>query len=204
MGLRAMTPRESILLAVILFGATTAQAETVYVTDELRLGVHEAADTNDQPFTYAISGDALEVISWARPFVRVRLKDGTEGWVRAAFLVDEEPARSRIVRVEAERDQLAGDLDALRGGRDTQKERLAALEQELGEARSEAQARAALVEELREKHAGALERIEALGFAVPMSWAIGGAGITLLLGICFAWWWFDTRSRRRHGGFRIY
>ena len=124
--------------------------------------------------------------------------------MRAAFLVDEEPARSRIIRVEGERDELAADLDAIRGGRDTQKEKLAALEQELGDARKQAQAAEVSLNDLREEHAGALERLDAFGFAVPMSWAIGGAGITLLLGICIAWWWFDTRSRRRHGGFRIY
>ncbi|MDJ0927879.1 MAG: TIGR04211 family SH3 domain-containing protein [Gammaproteobacteria bacterium] len=199
-----MKLHRSVFLTVMFSGAIFAQSEIVYVTDELRLGVHEAADTNDQPFAYAISGDALEVITWARPFVRVRLQDGTEGWVRAAFLVDEEPARSRIVRVESARDELAAELDAIRGGRDTQKEKLAALQQELGDARAQAQAAESSLHELRDEHAGALKRLEAFGFAVPMSWAIGGAGITLLLGICIAWWWFDRRSRRRHGGFRIY
>jgi hypothetical protein len=37
-------------------------AETAYVTDMLRLGIHNASDTSDRPFDNLVSGTALEVL----------------------------------------------------------------------------------------------------------------------------------------------
>ena len=70
-------------------------AETAYVTDTLQLGLHRAADTSDRPFQSLNSGQALEVLSRTRYYAHVQLPDGTQGYVKAGFLVDEKPTPTR-------------------------------------------------------------------------------------------------------------
>ena len=41
-------------------------------------------------------------------------------------------------------------------------------------------------------------------FSVPGGLFFVGAVASLVGGLLIAWWWFDRRSRLRHGGFRIY
>ena len=76
--------------------AGVAAAETAYVTDSLRLGLHAAPDTSDRPFENLVSGTAVEVLERNPNYARVRLADGREGWVKATFLVDAKPAAARV------------------------------------------------------------------------------------------------------------
>ena len=70
-----------------------AAAETGYVTDRLMLGLHQAADTSDRPFRSLESGTEFEILSRDRLYAHVRLADGTEGYVKAAYVVYEPPAK---------------------------------------------------------------------------------------------------------------
>ena len=72
----------------------------VYVTDELRL--YNTEET---------SGRAKKTLRQRRPADRagkiahvysVRTDDGDQGWVKTAYIVEVEPARSKLARVEAE------------------------------------------------------------------------------------------------------
>ena len=148
-----------LALGLLLLSLTAgAAAETMYVTDELRLGVHEASDTSDQAFTFLVSGDAVEVLQREGFYARVRLEDGREGWARSTFLVSEEPAKRRLALLEAERDRLAEELSALDSGRDLQAERVAELEVEIAAERDKLAATSTELEELREEYEAATER----------------------------------------------
>lgn len=75
-------------LAVLMSAAAlSARAEVVYVADSLRLPVHEAAAATGRPFEHLESGTTLEVLERSATDARVRLPDGREGWVDAAYLV---------------------------------------------------------------------------------------------------------------------
>ena len=90
-------------LATALCGWTAlAAAETAYVTDSLRLGLHAASDTSGRPFENLISGAAVEVLERNTNYARVRLVDGREGWVKAMYLVTLKPAAARVAELEAE------------------------------------------------------------------------------------------------------
>ena len=90
------------LALFILFAAQhTASAQTVYVTDNLRLGLHQAADTSDRAFRMLESGQELRVIERNRNFAQVRLPDGTQGYVKTAYLVEKDPAHLNVNEVEA-------------------------------------------------------------------------------------------------------
>ena len=92
-------------------------AQTVYVTDNLRLGLHEAEDTSGRPFRMLESGQEMEILSRDRNYANVRLPDATEGWVKNAYLVDEKPAKLIVAEITAERDALIAVLNATRRSR---------------------------------------------------------------------------------------
>ena len=81
-----------LIIGVLILLPVFAAAETAYVTDNLRLGLHTAEDTSDRAFRFLESGQAMEVLVRDRNYANVRLPDGAEGWVKSAFLVEEKPA----------------------------------------------------------------------------------------------------------------
>jgi SH3 domain protein len=181
-----------------------AAAETAYVTDNLRLGLHAAEDTSDRAFRFLESGQPMEVLIRDRNYANVRLPDGTEGWVKSAYLVDEKPARLIVAETMAERDRLAGELEAAKQAFAEPAAVIDRLESEAAnlaaqlddaESRIEAlQAESATVEELKERYRG----------SVPLAWVGGVIILCLVAGFLAALWWVDRRSRKLHGGIRIY
>jgi len=181
-----------------------AGAETVYVTDSLRLGLHQAADTSDKPFENLVSGTAVEVLERNPNYARVRLADGREGWVKATFLVEDKPAAARVLELEAE---IGGFEDATAAAKTAQ----VTAEQELAGLRSELQSTTGSAETIKEtiarlerenrEHA---ERLDAYRHSLPIAWVIPAIVVTLVAGFFVGLWWLDSLIRRRHGGFRVY
>ena len=101
-------------LALLVLLPAVAAAETAYVTDTLQLGLHRAADTSDRPFRSLDSGQELEILSRTTYYANVRLPDGTEGYVKAGFLVSDKPARLIVAETAAERDRIAAELEEAR------------------------------------------------------------------------------------------
>ncbi len=100
-----------ILASVAALSPMTAIAETAYVTDNLRLGLHQAPDTGDRAFRYLDSGQAMEILSRDRNYANVRLPNNDEGWVKNAYLVDDKPAKLIVAEITAERDGLITELE---------------------------------------------------------------------------------------------
>jgi len=182
----------------------SAAAETVYVTDSLRLGIHEAADTSDKAFDNLVSGTAVEVLERNPNYARVRLADGREGWVKATFLVADKPAAARLHELETE----VG--SAQRTAADA-KTAQAAAEHELASLRGELQATTGSAETIRETiarlerdNAAQIERLEAYRHTLPIAWVIPALVVSLVAGFFGGLWWLDALIRRRHGGFRVY
>lgn len=81
------------LLGFLLLGiAGMASAETMYVTDKLRLGLYAGAGASGERLELLGSGMALEILGREGNFARVRSEKGNEGWVKSAFLVSDKPA----------------------------------------------------------------------------------------------------------------
>jgi SH3 domain protein len=193
-----------LIIGVLILLPVLAAAETAYVTDSLRLGLHAAEDTSDRAFRFLDSGQAMEVLSRDRNYANVRLPDGTEGWVKSAYLVNDKPAKLIVAETMAERDRLAGELEQAKAafadpaatieelrGQATQ------LSSELDEARSQITA-------LREENASIEGLKQRYRGSVPLKWVGGVIAVCLVAGILIGLWWVDYRSRKRHGGIRIY
>ncbi len=181
-----------------------AAAETGYVTDRLRLGLHEAADTSDRPFRSLESGTAFEVLSRDRLYAHVRLADGTEGYVKAAYVVYDPPAKLIVDQAQAQVERLTNELEEAKAAFaepaaaiDSLKTRIAALEPQLEAAR-------ARVDELEQENARHQSRAESYQYSLPYTWVGGAIAVCLVAGFLCGMWWVDHRIRKRHGGIRIY
>jgi len=184
--------------------AGAAGAETVYVTDSLRLGLHEAADTSDRPFENLVSGTALEVLERNASYARVRLTDGREGWVKATFVVTEKPAAARVLELEA---QIAGFESAAVAARSAQtaaEHELAALRSELKASTGSAESVQETIERLQSENGAYLQQLETYRHALPILWVVPAVVVALVAGFLAGLWWLDSSIRRRHGGFRVY
>ena len=67
--------RAIIMGVAMLLAGVCAWAETAYVTDNLRLGLHQAADTSDRSFRTLDSGQQIEILNRDRNYAHVQLPD---------------------------------------------------------------------------------------------------------------------------------
>jgi len=191
-------------LLALLALAPAASAQTAYVTDNLRLGLHRAEDTSDRAFRTLESGQELSILTRGPLYAQVRLPDGTEGWVKAGFLVDEKPAKLIVEQTQAELERVQQELAETREAFSGSAGRIAELESmTAAQAEELADARAA-VSELRAENDGFRRSMSLYQFSLPWPMVLGAAVVSLALGFVAGMWWIDHRSRRRHGGFRIY
>ncbi len=189
-----------VLALVPLFAA----AQTAYVTDTLQLGLHQASDTSDRPFRNLDSGQELEILSRTTYYANVRLPDGTLGWVKTGFLVNDKPAKLIVAETRAEADRLAGELEKLRSAFAAPAATIDALNQQVADLQARVGDSDAKAVELGEQNASLRNRQSQYKNSMPLQWVAGAVGLCLTGGFLFGLWWVDQRSRRRHGGIRIY
>jgi uncharacterized protein YgiM (DUF1202 family) len=197
--------RKQALLCLALgvwFGS--ASAETVYVTDVLRLGMHAAADTSDKPFENLVSGTALDVLERNSSYAHVRLSDGREGWVKATYLVTDKPAAARILELEAERGGFETAAAAAKTAQTAAEQELASLRHELQSTTGSAESTQETIDRLERENQAHAERLEIYRYTLPMAWVVPALVVSLVAGFLVGLWWLDALIRRRHGGFRVY
>ncbi|MGI9270964.1 MAG: TIGR04211 family SH3 domain-containing protein [Woeseiaceae bacterium] len=189
---------------VLLLLPLVVAAETAYVTDNLRLGLHQAADTSDRAFRTLDSGQELEILSRDRNYANVVLPDGVQGYVKAAYLVDEKPAKLIVAETQAEVDRLNAELEQLRRQFAGPAATISALEQEAGDLQAQLDTSQENLSELTDENEDLRQRQSQFQNSLPLSWVIGAIGVCLIGGFLLGLWWVDKRSRQRHGGIRIY
>lgn len=199
-----MTTNTRLVMFVALLLPQLVLAETAYVTDNLRLGIHQAADTSDRAFRTLDSGQQLEILSRDRNYAHVSLPDGTEGYVKAAYLVDEKPAKLIVAETQAEVERLQAELEQLRQQFAGPAATISGLEQELSTVQAQLDTSTTQVAELTEDNSDLRKRQSQMHYSLPLVWVGGATAVCLIGGFLFGLWWVDRRSRARHGGIRIY
>jgi SH3 domain protein len=193
-----------LVIGLLVLLPVLAAAETGYVTDRLMLGLHQAQDTSDRPFRSLESGTRFEVLSRDRLYAQVRLEDGTEGYVKAAYVVYEPPAKLIVNETQAEIERLAGELAEAKAAFAGPAAVIDSLKAETLTLESELEAARTRVDELEQDNAGYESRAERYQYSLPYKWVGGAIGICLVAGFLAGLWWVDHRSRKRHGGIRVY
>jgi SH3 domain protein len=86
----------SVLILLVTLGS--AHAETVYVTDNLNLSLRSEENNTSKVIKLLPTGTPLTIIeeNKATGFVRVRLHDGTEGYMPIRNTMKEPPSRSQL------------------------------------------------------------------------------------------------------------
>ena len=191
-------------IVLLLLLPCAALAETAYVTDTLRLGLHEAADTSDRPFRNLESGQTMEVLSRTQYYAHVQLPDGTRGYVKAGFLVDQKPAKLIVAETQSEIDRLSAELEELRQSFAAPAATIDSLRAQVADLESRLATSEEAGAELQQENTN-LREIQAKNqILVPLKWVAGVAAVCVVAGLLFGLWWTDHRSRKRHGGIRIY
>jgi SH3 domain protein len=193
-----------LIIGLLILLPALAAAETAYITDNLRLGLHQAEDTSDRAFRYLESGQAMEILIRDRNYANVRLPDGTEGWVKSAYLVDEKPAKLIVAETIEERDRLASELEQARAAFAEPAATIDELRSQAGQLSTDLEDARAQITALREENASIQGLKEQYRGSVPLQWVGGVILFCLVAGFLVGLWWVDQRSRKRHGGIRIY
>ncbi len=196
--------RFTIWLALWFALPLAALAETAYVTDNLRLGLHQAADTSDRAFRTLESGQELEILSRDRNYAEVQLPDGDQGYLKAAYLVFEKPAKLIVAETLAENEKLARELADTKQAFAGPAATIDALERDVVRHKAALDESNATVHALTEENDRFRGRQSSYKYSMPFPWVAGALGVCLLAGFLIGIWAVDYRSRRRHGGIRIY
>lgn len=192
------------LLLLALLVPLPADADTAYVTDTLSLGMHRAEDTSDRPFRNLESGQEMEVMSRTRYYAHIQLPDGTQGYVKAGFLVDSKPAKLIVAETQAEADRLARELEEARQAFAAPAATIDGLKQQAADLQARLDESEAAASELGEENESLRNRQSQYKNSMPLQWVTGAVGACLIGGFLLGLWWVDHRSRKRHGGIRIY
>lgn len=200
------TPTLCLLLCIGSGTATAApapsldEAKVVYVTDELRLGLYRTEETSGRSMGTLISGARLEVLERALMSIRVRTEEGTEGWVKTAYIVTAEPARRRVAALETQLEETTVTLAGRDAALESARAELSTLNAELSEARQGI----ADLPSIRSENAELQAALNEGGIRVPILWLLISALIALLSGAVLGYLWLDRRVRRQFGGLRVY
>ena len=193
-----------LILGFLALLPLAAVADTQYVTDNLRLGLYEAADTSGRPFRMLESGQEMEILSRDRNYANARLPDGTEGWLKSAYLVSDKPAKLIVAETMAERDALVTELEEIKLAFAEPAAIIETLQADAADLGGQLQVAESRIAELEDKNAGFSDRRDQYQGSLPVNWVVAAIGVCLIGGFLFGLWWVDRRSRIRHGGIRIY
>ena len=196
--------KQAVLCLALAAWVGSASAETVYVTDVLRLGMHEAPDTSDKPFENLVSGTALEVLDRNSSYAHVRLPDGREGWVKGTYLVTDKPASARVLELEAKLGGFENAAVVAKTAQTAAEHQLASLRSELQSTTGSAESVQETIVRLENENQAHAERLEAYRHTLPLAWVAPALVVSLVAGFLAGLWWLDALIRRRHGGFRVY
>lgn len=206
-------PRKSLLSDIFLVLAilvpATSSAETLYVTDTLRLSLYQEPNSSSETIKLMTSGDAVEILERKGAYARVRTAQGEEGWAKLGFLVAEKPAVLIIEEAEAEKAKLQAQIDTLRAAND------GSLERRLGELEAEVSRLTDELQEATEARDAAQSRVDTLEEALnPASESdrrlrrglIAAAALAamVLIGFLIGLKVMEGRVRRRFGGMKVW
>lgn len=187
----------ALLLPTVLF------AQTAYVTDILRLNVYSTPDFSGNPTRTLMSGDGFEVLLRERLATQVQLADGTTGYVRTAYIVDEKPARLIVAETQAEVDRLGAELARTRAAFADPAAEIDSLNQRISVLEGEVAARTETVSELETSLSRLQSSAERYANSVPLTWSLGALFVALIGGFIGGMRYIDHQIRKRHGGIRV-
>ena len=189
---------------VIGIDAALGQCRNRLYHGQFEAGLHQAADTSDRAFRTLESGQEMEILFRDRNYAHVQLPDGVQGYVKAAYLVSVKPAKLIVAETQAEVDRLSAQLEETLQDFAGPAKTIDSLKQQATDLQATLDQSTATIAELQESNDDLRGRQELFKRSLPLQWVAGATVVCLFGGFFAGLWWLDYRSRRRHGGIRIY
>ncbi|MDP6981080.1 MAG: TIGR04211 family SH3 domain-containing protein [Myxococcota bacterium] len=110
------------LVALTLAPALEAVAqERAWVRGEIRLNLRSGPGTQFRILGGVATGDGLAILSRGDGWTKVRMEDGTNGWIPEGYLNPEPPPTIRLAQLEAEVTTLRSQLESVTSESETLK-----------------------------------------------------------------------------------
>lgn len=228
-----MVKIKSILFSVLILFANFAHAETVYVIDELKIGLHESPSINSPIIKLITSGTELSIVDRIDDLVQVKDPEGTQGWINEKYVLNNKPGKARINELEKEIELLKSGTLMTENNNDSaeQKELIQQLNSErlksgdlqaqLADLRAKianvdnSDQFASTINSLTKENEQLKAQLESSGIQIEetsdsMFFSLQGWKqylfailIVLIIGMVAGAFVLDYFNRRRHGGFRV-
>ncbi len=78
-----------VLLGALFFCPTSLWAKTMFITDRIEISLRSGIGLEYRALTMLKTGDRVEVLEGDKNWSKVKLPDGTIGWINTRFLVDQ-------------------------------------------------------------------------------------------------------------------
>ena len=185
------------LLILILFNlAGLVSAETLYINDQLRVGVRPEPNNESTPLAVVNTGDKLELIDKTSGYVQVRTKEGIEGWIKDIYTTSQIPA---IVQLE--------ELTKTSGGTH---QKIKELKEQVGLMQNANKVLSSELEQIKNEREQL--KIELIGLkngglrGGGSFWVYSGVAVLVFAALSFlsGIFWFRHQAMKRLGGLRIY
>jgi FtsZ-binding cell division protein ZapB len=118
--------------------------------------------------------------------------------------VDEPPAKLIVNEAQAETERLRAELEEANRAFAEPAAAIESLKTENASLQSDLETSRARADELEEENSSYRRRAEQYQYSLPVTWVLGAIGVCLVAGFFGGLRWVDHRSRKRHGGIRIY
>jgi SH3 domain protein len=104
---------------IVQASVNSVLAETGYVSDRLIVSVRDGQDQNAAVLGYIETGAPVDILEEKENLLKIRTKDGIEGWVRAQYIVSEKPKPLIIENMKNEITALNKEIETLKNKQDS-------------------------------------------------------------------------------------
>lgn len=222
-----------ISICILCLLASSLQAESVYVIDELKIGLHESPTISSPIVKLVPSGTELTVIERSDDLVKVEEPEGSQGWINSKYIVNTKPGKAQVNELEKEIELLKSNTIMTDEASDSQNElaqqlkserlKSGGLQAELADLKAKianidnTDQYLADIDQLKQENEQLRSQMESSGIDVeaetgPANNAVSLYGwkqilttliVILIIGMAIGAFILDHLNRRRHGGFRI-
>ncbi len=197
-----MTKRAFLFCMLTIF-ITPGMAETVYVTDLLKLNVTEGPQSQGKTLTTLSSGDPLVVLERIPGYAKIRNADNVIGWTKSAYLVTEKPPRLIVNELKKKLADLQKQAAQVNKNAQIAQTNAAKYQQMLATTEQASKQQSEELNKIRQKNQKYESSMDQYQTSVPMNIFLIASALLFLIGIFLGWYIIDYRQRMRHGGFRI-
>jgi SH3-like domain-containing protein len=189
--------RPIFLLVILLFPALSS-AEQVYINDTLRVGVRPSPSGSVAPIAVVTTGMRLKVIDRVEGYLKIRSKEGVEGWIKEIYVVDEAPSIIKLHALQAKHQATLEELKRLKSDLQVAAETTQVLSDQLAEQKAD---KSKLQLQLARQMG--MERMEETQHTIL--WWIS---LFVIPGLAFAAFyggvvWYRSQAMKRLGGLRV-